>query len=219
MKIPQMDSRQDKNIDVIPNGGLNLSVLPNLIEDDQSPDMLNLWYKDKAVSIRPALIKKIEQAYGKIIDVCPKDGRPFLIYDDPGALNDVSIYGVFIATKTAVLYFDGTNITRVPTGFHDNGDKTYTNLYDDLNLSNAKFVESNKSYINGDVGNWQGNLAILIGDGHIFEVGLHNFGHLQTGLITEISIKEISYSKTLTTDYEWITPYVPTTYINLTPSG
>lgn len=39
-------------------GGINLNVLPTSVLDEQSPDMLNMWYKDGMLRTRPGIIAK-----------------------------------------------------------------------------------------------------------------------------------------------------------------
>lgn len=39
-------------------GGINLDVLPTSISDEQSPDMLNMWYKDGMLRTRPGITAK-----------------------------------------------------------------------------------------------------------------------------------------------------------------
>ena len=74
-----MTARQNNSTVVFPNGGMCKAFPDNLINDNQSPDMLNMWLKNSRLAQRPGLIKEIEQTYGKILDACPKNGNKLLI--------------------------------------------------------------------------------------------------------------------------------------------
>jgi len=67
------------------DGGLNLQALPYKIEDNQSPAMLNMWYKDKILNKR----------FGQIDSVTNLQGPVLTIYED--AFNG---YGVVHAANT-----------------------------------------------------------------------------------------------------------------------
>jgi hypothetical protein len=116
MKIPTMASLDDRKLEIQPFGGLNTSKLDTEIDDNQMSDVNNFYYKNKLLSMRPGLIKQIEQTYGKIVDVYPNDGATMLL---KRAFIDnvlqVEKYGIYILTLTNILTYDGTTIVRVPT--------------------------------------------------------------------------------------------------------
>jgi hypothetical protein len=140
MKIPQMPILQDQSKVYSPASGVNLSKLPNEIDDGQNALMLNMWYRDTMLRTRPGLVKEIEQTYGKIVDVAPSDGSTVLLRNL--IINSVQIdnkYGIYILTEKALLNFDGTNIERVPTDYTYNA-PNFTYIYADFDFSSAHML-------------------------------------------------------------------------------
>ena len=94
------------------NGGINTHDPEYSIEDNQSPDMLNLWYKDKALSKRDGQILALEQAD---------------VYRISGEYN-----GARVVHAGNALYKWDTTLMQIRTGIRDNagtfvefGDKLY----------------------------------------------------------------------------------------------
>ena len=80
------------------NGGLNTRDPENGIEDNQSPDMLNLWYKDMALCKRPGQmllarlpgVQRVSEIYNGGCAVIA-DGRLYR-WDNTGAVRLLSEY-------------------------------------------------------------------------------------------------------------------------------
>lgn len=161
MRIPQLPILQDKSKVVIPTGGINVSKLPSEINENQLSDGLNVFYRDGILKFRPGLIKKIEQTYGKIIDVYPKDGTETILKKLTYILKGMGFYmspvninrtGIYLLTARAVLTYGKStgdlydNIEEVPTGAEMIDGVWVYHYYDPSNTSfqNSKFLPSLK---------------------------------------------------------------------------
>ena len=98
-----------------PLSGLDLTDPPDAVDDAALSDACNVWDDGASVRLRPGLREWLAQDYGEIICVYPSDGRQILILrllEDGAQIR--AVYGFYIVTKTAVLYCDGEDVTRVP---------------------------------------------------------------------------------------------------------
>ena len=57
MKTPPLQKPPQKvTVQMGCDGGINLNDAPNAINDNQSSDMLNMWFYDKSLRLRPGLV-------------------------------------------------------------------------------------------------------------------------------------------------------------------
>ncbi len=97
------------------NGGLNTKDPENLIENNQSPDLMNVWFKDKTLSKRPGQELFIEIEGAKIISPL-WNGTHFVyaggkLYDWAGeVIKDEVGEGFFIEFGQSLYYVDGAEI-------------------------------------------------------------------------------------------------------------
>ena len=103
-----------------PNGGLNTKDPQNLIENNQSPDLMNLWYKDKCLSKRPGQELFLELTGAEIIS--PLFNGTHYIYANGNLYNwagdvikETVAKGFFIEFGSGLYYIDGTNIYNIST--------------------------------------------------------------------------------------------------------
>ena len=69
MRIPKMSGGSQYRVTVPAlDGGVNLKDAPNLVEDNQLTDVLNMWWKDQALRTRPGLTTD----EGKCVDIGPR---------------------------------------------------------------------------------------------------------------------------------------------------
>lgn len=142
-KLKSMGSNKVLGVSAVP-GGFNLSVPPSEIKDGESPDLLNVWQTEGALTLRPGLCKKIVQDYGKVIDVYPRDGSSILLKRiwQNGSIT-VEKYGMYILTQKAVLAYDGQSLTRIPNCLmYLNGAWQY--LYNDFDFTAAVMLAAEK---------------------------------------------------------------------------
>jgi hypothetical protein len=225
MKIPQMTTMQDKQVEIVPTGGLNVSRLPNEIDDGQSTDMLNMWYKNSMLRNRPGLIKQIEQTYGKILDVCPKDGTLLKIpdhIDNPTGTQNITVpgsEGIFIVTQKAALFFDGTKIIRIPVSW-SYVSTYYTPDYTDFSFTKGCLLLSNMQEVETGKSN---SLIFISGSGYYYLGAVaYTPSNFPAAIVIVLVIKELDYSGS----YEpgsnvaySLNSYEPTIYTNMKPSG
>lgn len=135
-RVPQMAAVKDLTLTVAPAGGINYSRLENRIDDGQLSAALNFWYKDNLLRMRPGLVKRLTQTYGRIVQVAPSDGSVVLIRKT--VLNGVvteNRSGIYILTEKALLSYDGNTLERVPTDYDASG-----YIYADIDFSVATLL-------------------------------------------------------------------------------
>lgn len=188
-------------ISVTPDGGVNLGERAHSIKDGQASDIMNMWYRDGALRLRPGILKKLEQEYGGVIDVYPKDGRRYLLkrVTVDGNVTEEK-YGVYIAARKAVLAFDGVSLERIPSG------ATYslggwTPAYTDYTLDSCimmpgKYVSMERTDSDGVVHKIEGGMAYLFGSGYYLTimpemfVWPYPFGQIHLGVNVTISARQ-----------------------------
>lgn len=166
--------KQEKllSVSVTPDGGVNLT--GGAAEDNQAEQLLNLWYDDGALTLRPGLFKALEQEYGRVVCVYPKNGRKLLIKRITcGGKLICERYGVYLATEKAVLSFDGKTVERLPN-FAQYGEGGWSFTYADLSLDRCVMTVSGSSEARaaGGDGDWvaQGDGVYLFGGGCFCEI-------------------------------------------------
>lgn len=120
--IPQFSTSYSKKLKTcvaILDGGINLSKLPSDIEDNQSPDMLNMWYRDGMLRTRPGL-KRVDEG-----DEC---------YDLE--LDDLHNLGVQHKLVAQIYheFIDDERKIYIPTIFTNCNSRGAGNQYEDRNL-------------------------------------------------------------------------------------
>lgn len=216
MKIPRIKNKfQQIELDVRPDGGMNLSGLPTEIGDSQATDLLNLWHDGKALRLRPGLKKQITSEFGRILDLYPRDGRTLLLKRICRGNELVcEKYGVYIATPEAVLAYDGESVEKVPTLIeYQNG--AWRKTYDDLNLEECVLIPSNgveKAAQDSGSLTWsaKGSVVYLFGSGKFLTISpqvLCDYGFYPDIYVTADFV--IGFE----------TPYVPTMLVNTSASG
>lgn len=140
MKASAYRSSAASSVTVTPDGGVNLGDRASSIADNQASDIMNMWFRDGALRLRPGIRKKLEQQYGGIVDVYPKDGRSFLIKRlmVNGTVTQEK-YGVYIIMRKAVLAFDGQSLERIPSGATCDGDN-WTQDYTDYDFDTCILI-------------------------------------------------------------------------------
>jgi len=236
MKIPMMAPLDDRKLEIQPFGGLNTSKLDTEIDDNQMSDVNNFYYKNKLLSMRPGLIKQIEQTYGKIIDVC-LDENGYISTTTITLDGDAYIYniGCYILTKNNIIYLQvrsgaasGELIQEVEYFWSDgsaigDADKNY-------DFSNCHLIKSNISSSNSISGSttWQskGTQVMLAGNGYFFIISdylLYVSPSLST-VFTLTTGAQLIYTKKIATSpftnvIKPFTPHAPVILTNMTPSG
>lgn len=217
-----MNIKADKNKPVIIDGGLNVSKISSQIDDNQASDMLNFWLVDGALKFRPAVIQKITQTYGQILDVYPKNGEKILIKRVTDTILHTvdEMYGFYIVTANTVLAFDGTNIYQIPSSAVNNNG-TWSYQYGTYNITVGKIVHN--KYINETYSAQDGYTYKLEGNSVII-LGAHDYTNKQEIIIVRPSVIEQpgnfpDFYSIGNYFIEYVDAFVPTTYINLTPAG
>lgn len=172
--MPLMAEEKSLTETAVPEGGLNLSLQSDHIGDNESPDMLNMWWRDGMLKLRPGLQKKIEHSYGTVIDIYPRDGQSLLLrkVTNSGALAEEK-YGFYIATKNTVLSYDGENLERIPNAMTYNG--SWVSSYPDYNFEKCVFIPSGNEQNSAEISenlSWAatGDVVYLIGDGYFLKI-------------------------------------------------
>jgi hypothetical protein len=216
MKVPNMTgSSKQLKVAVRPDGGVNLYSTLGEIADNQASDMLNMWYDGNALRLRPGLAKKIEQQYGPIIDVYPKDGRRLLLKRiSVGGQVTQEKYGVYIATRNAVLSYDGVVFERVPCiANYNNGVWSYS--YTDFNFDRCVILPS------GNIENSQQDSSLTTYKAEGDSVYIFGSGYFLT-ITPEVLYWPFPAGEIhVTADYfvTYKSQYVPTISINAPPAG
>lgn len=110
------------------NGGINLREQPFKIEDNQSPDMLNVWFKDRILSSRwgQKLIRSLES---DILSVSPmyKDAFIFnlpgklLKWEEEDSVTEIATVsqnaGTFLLYGDFLYFIDEVNIYKIDSSF------------------------------------------------------------------------------------------------------
>jgi hypothetical protein len=240
MKIPQMPVLQDQSKVYSPTSGVNLSKLPNEIDDGQNALMLNMWYRDTMLRTRPGLVKEIEQTYGKIIDVYPhnSDGNALLNKTTQNGTVILEQYGFYIITETNIVAYSNGAFVQIPISATHGTSWAYT--YESMNFSHCTIADSQNTNISMTDGD--GNIYVssgihfyiigavfASGNSHLIDIGNYMFSTM-TG-INYYNINSYYYCKKILLDVDWfnhsdmnyIKPsnlgYIPTIYTNMKASG
>lgn len=210
--LPLQKPPQKLSIQMGCDGGINLYDAPNMINDNQSSDMLNMWFCDNSLCLRPGLATQIQQQYGKIIDIYPKNGTKILLKRI--TVNSVvtqEIYGLYVVTQSAILTFDGEQFWKVPNGliYNNNNWDTYYNNY---NFSNCVLLPAGLSEysIPQQSGNMVacGSMVYMFGSGHFFSFGPYVINDIFDASKSTVEII-INYKA----------PYIPTLKKDCVPAG
>lgn len=209
------------------SGGLNTRDPEYVIADNQSPDMLNMWYKDKALTKRPGqvLFTSLANVY-KVSDVFASyrcvhagtnlyklNGATATAITTSGNANAVqNAAGLFIEFGNYLYYIDGVKIWRIASDYSIAEVVPYVPVVQINTVPLTGAGTDNESYN-------------LIGAG--FTTWFNGDGtasyHLpQTSLdATEIVVSVGGVTKTLTTHYTWVasTGIVTFTTGNLPATG
>lgn len=199
--------------DVRPLGGLDLTSPPGAAAENTLADACNVWDDGAALRFRPGVRKWLEQSYGDILDIFPKDGRRLLV---KRVLRDgqvqSEVYGVYVVTRTAVLYFDGQTFTRVP-GFAGYDAGAWQAAYDDYAFSEICVVPSAGAETTGADGGHtvavQGSVVYLFGSGYFLTIA-------PDVLQWPFDSSAPPYADVFVTQK---VPYVPTIYTDTPPAG
>lgn len=197
-------------------GGLNLRDLENKIDDDQSPDCLNVWYSDRVIS------KRWGQEYVDLTDTagtavtlstvysisnefsnykCIHAGTKLYKWDEENnqvtdlGVTTANVSGAFLEFNGYLYHMDGTEIRQIDTSYSCTAitpyvPTVYINCTPTLSSSDA-----NEDYN-------------LIGAG--FKVTYNGDGTATYNLpltsldATEIVVKVGGVTKAKTTDYTWV---------------
>lgn len=196
------------------DGGLNLSDTARHIGANESPDMENLWRHDGVLRLRPGLRKLVEQGFGRIIDVYPRDGHSLLIrkiLQDGETIEEKR--GIYIAAQKGVLCYDGETIEQIAdTLTYDNGWKSGFN---DYNFDQCVFVPSGSanqsSFSDGD-STWavNGDTVYLIGCGIFLLISPQVVVYENPTAVPHITAASLSKS---------IEPYIPTLFEDCDTDG
>ncbi len=213
-KMPQMAEEKPTVFSAIPDGGLNLYVKANQIADNESPDMLNMWYRGGLLRLRPGVRKTVEQSFGAIIDIYPRDGRSLLLRQvtKAGALVEEK-YGFYIATQKAILSYDGTQVNRVANSIVNNGSWVYS--YTDYNFDKCKFLPSGSTQCSGQDNEsltWTatGDMVYLVGGGEFLTISPQVIVYDYPSNVANVTADNIISA---------VVPHVPLLYSDCVPSG
>lgn len=152
------------------DGGLNLAKRACQIADNESPDMLNFWRHDGQLKLRPGLRKAIEQGFGKIVNIYPRDGRNLLIRKiTKDGVTIEEKHGIYIVTQTAVLCYDGEALERIADSLSYSGG--WVSHYGDYDFESCAVLPSGsaeKSTFSDDNVTWmaEGEAICLVGSGY-----------------------------------------------------
>jgi hypothetical protein len=196
------------------DGGINLYDAPNIINDNQSSDMLNMWFYDKSLRLRPGLVVQVQQQYGKIIDIYPKNGTKILlkrIVVDNVVTQE--LYGMYIVTESAILTFDGQQFYRVPNGLiYNSNNNSWNPVYNNYNFTSCVLLPAGQSEYNipQENGNMTaiGSVVYMFGSGYFLAFGPY-------------TIEDIFDSSKHTAEIiiNYKIPYVPTLLKDCVPAG
>jgi hypothetical protein len=213
-KTPQMAEGKPLIVSAIPIGGLNLANQADSIVDNESPEMLNMWQSGGVLRLRPGLCKTIEQDFGAIIDVYPRDGRSLLLrkVTKGGAVVEEK-YGIYIATQKAVLYYDGTAVQRIANSMIYNGGWVYS--YTDYDFDTCMFLPSGSAQSSGQDSEsltWTaaGDVVYLVGGGNFLTISAQVVVYNYPSNVANVTAENIVAS---------LEPNVPLLYTNCVPSG
>ncbi len=99
MQYPAMNRSREYRVSVPElNGGVNVSVPPHLIADNQLADIRNMWYRDGVLKTRPRLVGRAagtfnEKAYFRSGSIGPYG---YILHDDAGYASIVNNEGAFL---------------------------------------------------------------------------------------------------------------------------
>lgn len=210
----RMPAGRAVTLDIAPDGGIDVSRPADGIDDNQSPDMWNMWTDGQVLTLRPGLRRCLEQEYGPITGVCPADGRSLLlkrISCDGQVVSEK--HGAYLVTDRAVLSWDGSTVERVPTNlYYDGGWKT-----EYLDCKPGRCVMLATGETRDSAADSSGRLWEVRGD----SVYLFGGGQFLT-IAPQIFVWPVSLSQTeVTAEYtaSCRTPYVPTVTTDTTPLG
>lgn len=173
-KMPKMAPSKRLEVLSMFDGGINLSVLPQLAADNESPDMLNLWKQGGVLRLRPGLRKLVEHDYGGIVEVYPKDRRKILlsrVTKNGSVLSEK--YGIYIVTERAVLSYDGSDIEKIADEYTFEDD--WVKKYVQRNFKKCVMISSgseNMSTLTSGDDTWtaEGEAVYIIGSGYYLVV-------------------------------------------------
>lgn len=209
-----MKKAKQLTVKALTNGGLNVADRPQDIADSESPDMLNFWSKDGQLRLRPGLRRQIEQSYGEIKDVYPRDGHSILIKKviKNGKVTQEK-YGIYIAAEHAVFCYDGNKAEQISRALrYESG---WVKDYCDYNFSNCLFIPSGSACDssfsdNGRTWTANGEKIYLIGSDYYLEIKPQVIVYENPTGNAHITVD------TLITP---VVPYVPVLYTDCTPAG
>ena len=209
------NSGNRKEIRVKPDGGVNLSRLPENIDDNQSSDMLNMWNDSCMLRLRPGLCRTIEQQYGPIVGVYPRDGHQLLLkrITCSGTVTQEK-HGIYIVTGRAVLSYDGAQIERLPTLItYDNSRWNY--YYDDFSIASCVLLPADSFFQqmtdgSGETWKGEGDTVFLFGSGYFLTIA-------PQVIYWPFPIGEVHVTADYVVSYR--SPYVPTITTDTKPAG
>lgn len=232
-RVPQMAAVKDLTLTVAPAGGINYSRLENRIDDGQLSDALNFWYKDNLLRMRPGLMKQLTQTYGRILDVCPKDGSRLLLkrVSKNGVVSS-EVYGMYIVTEQGVLRYDGAVIEPVPAeAQYSFTSGKWVPTYLNFQFKQACLIASDASISSADDGSdaysVQAQSVYLLAPNGLFPGG-DGFFEISPLAIIDLTLASNpvypdvfiqSLATNLASGLLGRQPYVPTIYTNMKPSG
>jgi hypothetical protein len=223
MKIPTMASLDDRKLEIQPFGGLNTSKLDTEIDDNQMSDANNVYYRNKLLSMRPGLIKQIEQTYGKIVDVYPHsiDGSSLLNKTTKNGVVIFEQYGFYIITETNIIAYSNGSFIAIPTAGIDT-DGTWSYTYENYNYSNCTIsnytsesktltdVDNNDIYVSYGMSFLIVGAADSAGSRRIVRVGNYLYSSLVSMYGMESTYRHISpyyMSDRVVAGAGWTNPY------------
>ena len=198
-----------------PDGGVNYSRFPEHIDDSQASDILNMWYDNFMLKLRPGLCRTIAQQYGPIVGVYPRDGHRILLkrITCSGTVTQEK-YWVYIVTGRAVLSYDGVQIERLPTLIaYDSSQWNY--YYNDFTIGSCVLLPANaysQQMTDGSGQTWkaEGNTVYLFGSGYFLTIAPQvEYWPFPIGEIHVTADYVVSYR----------TPYVPAITTDTRPAG
>lgn len=194
------------------DGGVNLKDDKSGIEDNQQSELLNMWYDGGALTLRPALCRRITHEYGRIIDYYPKNGASLLLkrVEKDNVTADEK-YGMYLITEHAILTFDGNELWRVPDSVaYINGAWSPQYLDHDFSscaLVTAKNGETSAVDARGSAWVVHGSRVYLFYGKDFFVVG----PILYTDMVTQQTTAEIMLST--------LAPHTPVIRTGCAPAG
>lgn len=213
-KMPEMKTENPIVVKSTVDGGINLSADARVISDNESPNMLNFWLKLGNLRLRPGISKLVEQPYGRIVQVYPKDGNGILLRRT--VKNETVTeekYGIYIVTENAVLSYDGQSVERIAdTLLFDGG---WIKQYADRQFESCVIISSGSEKTSavsagGDDWTTKGETIYIIGSGYFLEVSPKMICYEKpTGVAHIAAACTVSDAN----------PYVPVLYEDCTPDG